>query len=44
MNWLKYFADLEKAIVYDFQGRIVAVYQASSRGNGLAQAKANGKM
>ncbi len=39
MNWLKFFEEYGKAVVYDFQGRIVATYKATSYGNAIAQAK-----
>ena len=42
MNWLKFFEEYGKAVVYDMQGRIVASYSATSYGNGMAQAKKAG--
>ena len=42
MNYMKFFEEYGKAIVYDFQGRILATYKSTSYGNGMAQAKKAG--
>jgi hypothetical protein len=39
MNYMKFFEEYGKAVVYNFQGQILATYKATSYGNGMAQAR-----